>query len=86
MSQSFISTSAQVPLLNTTANRLNIVSDAFTSKKQRDRHRMVYALLQDELNRPGGIHALQLRTQTTEEENNKGGRKDDIVAHIKDQE
>ena len=32
------------------------------------RHRMVYALLQDEMQRPGGIHALQLRTRTLEEE------------------
>jgi BolA protein len=32
------------------------------------RHRMVYALLKEELDRPGGIHALQLRTKTPEEE------------------
>jgi BolA-like protein 1 len=29
---------------------------------------MVYALLKEELDRPGGIHALQLRTKTPEEE------------------
>ena len=29
---------------------------------------MVYALLKDELERAGGIHALQLRTRTLEEE------------------
>lgn len=29
---------------------------------------MVYALLKDELERAGGIHALQLRTRTPEEE------------------
>ena len=32
------------------------------------RHRMVYALLKDELEMEGGIHALQLRTRTVEEE------------------
>lgn len=29
---------------------------------------MVYALLKDEMSREGGIHALQLRTRTPEEE------------------
>jgi BolA protein len=29
---------------------------------------MVYALLKDELAQAGGIHALQLRTRTTQEE------------------
>lgn len=32
------------------------------------RHRMVYSLLKEEMERPGGIHALQLRTRTLEEE------------------
>lgn len=32
------------------------------------RHRMVYGLLKDEMAREGGIHALQLRTRTPEEE------------------
>ena len=32
------------------------------------RHRMVYALLDEELKREGGIHALQLRTKTPEEQ------------------
>lgn len=32
------------------------------------RHRMVYALLKDEMEREGGIHALQLRTKTPAEE------------------
>ena len=48
--------------------RLNIVSEAFTSKMQPARHRMVYALLNEEIKRDGGIHALQLRTKTPEEE------------------
>lgn len=47
---------------------LDIISAAFASKSQPARHRMVYALLKDELERPGGIHALQLRTKTPEEE------------------
>lgn len=32
------------------------------------RHRMVYAILKEELDQEGGIHALQLRTKTPEEE------------------
>jgi stress-induced morphogen len=48
--------------------RVFITSEAFRSKLQPARHRMVYALLQDELKREGGIHALQLRTRTPEEE------------------
>lgn len=49
--------------------RLIITSEAFKAKMQPARHRMVYALLKDELNREGGIHALQLKTRTQEEEN-----------------
>lgn len=48
--------------------RLVITSEAFQSKLQPARHRMVYALLKEELERAGGIHALQLRTRTLEEE------------------
>jgi len=48
--------------------RLVITSDAFSSKMQPARHRMVYALLRDEMAQEGGIHALQLRTLTPEEE------------------
>ncbi|CAM1504741.1 Fc.00g023320.m01.CDS01 [Cosmosporella sp. VM-42] len=48
--------------------RLVITSDAFNSKMQPARHRMVYALLRDEMAQEGGIHALQLRTLTPEEE------------------
>jgi stress-induced morphogen len=32
------------------------------------RHRMVYSLLKEEMAREGGIHALQLRTRTPEED------------------
>ncbi|KAL2154975.1 hypothetical protein VTH82DRAFT_3651 [Thermothelomyces myriococcoides] len=48
--------------------RLVITSEAFRSKMQPARHRMVYSLLKDEMQREGGIHALQLRTMTPEEE------------------
>lgn len=47
---------------------VTIVSDEFKGKMQPARHRMVYGLLNDELKREGGIHALQLRTKTPEEE------------------
>jgi stress-induced morphogen len=47
---------------------VNIVSDAFQSKMQPARHRMVYALLDEDIKREGGIHALQLRTKTPDEE------------------
>ncbi len=49
-------------------SRLVIVSEAFKSKMQPARHRMVYSLLKEEMEKAGGIHALQLRTQTPEEE------------------
>ena len=48
--------------------RLVITSEAFASKMQPARHRMVYALLDEELKREGGIHALQLKTRTPEED------------------
>ncbi|KAF7506385.1 hypothetical protein GJ744_011851 [Endocarpon pusillum] len=54
--------------------RLNIVSHVFQSKMQPARHRMVYAILREELDRPGGIHALQLRTKTPEEDEKQQSR------------
>ena len=48
--------------------RLVITSGAFRSKMQPARHRLVYSLLKDEMAKEGGIHALQLRTMTPEEE------------------
>lgn len=51
-----------------TISRLVIISDVFASKMQPARHRMVYALLRDEMALEGGIHALQLKTLTPEEE------------------
>lgn len=50
------------------ATRVNIVAEAFKSKMQPARHRMVYTLLKDEMAAEGGIHALQLKTRTPEEE------------------
>ncbi|RKF62107.1 UV-induced protein uvi31 [Erysiphe neolycopersici] len=46
--------------------RLIITSDEFRSKTQPTRHRMVYALMKEELAN-GSIHALQLETRTPEE-------------------
>ncbi|KAK4202470.1 bola protein [Triangularia verruculosa] len=48
--------------------RVIITSEAFRSKMQPARHRLVYSLLKDEMARENGIHALQLRTMTPEEE------------------
>lgn len=48
--------------------RIVIVSEAFQSKIQPARHRMIYNLLKEEMSKEGGIHALQLRTRTPMEE------------------
>ena len=48
--------------------KVTLVSEAFRSKPQMARHRMIYALLKDELQAEGGIHALELTTRTPEEE------------------
>ena len=48
--------------------RVVISSAEFGGKPQIARHRVVNALLKEELEREGGIHALQLRTLTIEEE------------------
>lgn len=45
--------------------RIEIVSAAFAGKSRVERHRMVNALLADEL--AGPVHALQLATLTPEE-------------------
>ncbi|KAJ5109629.1 hypothetical protein N7532_002274 [Penicillium argentinense] len=47
---------------------VTITSAEFEKKMQPARHRMVYALLKEEMAREGGIHALQLRTKTPAEE------------------
>ncbi|KAF2110364.1 bola protein [Lophiotrema nucula] len=48
--------------------RVEIISEAFKSKPLVARQRMVNALFKDEMSREGGIHALQLKTRTPEEE------------------
>ena len=48
--------------------RIVISSAQFQGKPQIARHRAVNALLKEELEREGGIHALQMRTLTLEEE------------------
>jgi len=48
--------------------RLVITSAAFVAKVQPARHRIIYALLKDELAREGGIHSLQLKAMTPQEE------------------
>ena len=52
-----------------TSNRLVIVSSMFEGKAQPARHRLIYGLFKEEMAAPGGIHAVQLRTLTPEEEN-----------------
>ncbi|KAH0836178.1 BolA domain protein [Fonsecaea pedrosoi] len=56
---------------------LDITSPSFQAKPQPARHRMIYSLLKEELDRPGGIHALQLRTKTPEEVERELARKKD---------
>ncbi|PNS14257.1 hypothetical protein CAC42_6770 [Sphaceloma murrayae] len=48
--------------------RVNIASEVFKGKMQPARHRLVYGLLKDEMAAEGGIHALQLKTRTPEED------------------
>ena len=54
--------------------RLVVTSEAFKAKMQPARHRMIYTLLKEELEREGGVHALQLKTQTPEEEKRRAER------------
>jgi BolA protein len=44
---------------------LEIISQAFEGKNPVQRHRMVYGLLQEELD--NGVHALALKTKTPAE-------------------
>ncbi|EHA53829.1 hypothetical protein MCOR27_004690 [Pyricularia oryzae] len=48
--------------------RLVVTSEQFRSKNQPARHRAIYSLLKDEMAKEGGIHALQLKTMTPEED------------------
>ena len=45
--------------------RISVASARFSGKGRVERHRMVYALLADEIAQ--GVHALALRTQTPDE-------------------
>ncbi|ODQ64485.1 bola-like protein, partial [Nadsonia fulvescens var. elongata DSM 6958] len=47
--------------------RIEIVSDEFVGKANPARHRLIYSLLEDEMARNNGIHALQLKTKTPQE-------------------
>ncbi|PFH62640.1 hypothetical protein XA68_12714 [Ophiocordyceps unilateralis] len=60
--------------------RLVITSNAFESKSSQARHRMVYALLRDEMAQENGIHAIQLKTMTPEEEDRLQQQKRDKAA------
>ena len=53
--------------------RLLVTSAQFEGKRLAARHRMVHALLRDEMAREGGIHALQLKTLTPEEDREAAG-------------
>lgn len=48
--------------------RLVITSTEFQGKTQIKRHRLVNELLKEDMAREGGIHALQLKTMTPEED------------------
>lgn len=53
--------------------RLVVTSGHFRDKTQIRRHRLVNELLREDLSRDGGIHALQLRTMTPEEDERRSG-------------
>lgn len=46
--------------------RLEVISDAFVGKNMPARHRLIYKLLEDELQNRG-LHALQMVTKTVSE-------------------
>ncbi len=64
----YVSRGSSLSIHATDYCRVYITSDEFKSKLNPARHRMVYALLKDEMAAEGGIHALQLRTRTVEED------------------
>ena len=45
--------------------QLKIISDDFKGKKLTDRHKIIYKILENELN--AGLHALAIKALTTEE-------------------
>lgn len=50
------------------------------------RHRMVYALLRDEMAAENGIHALQLRTLTPDEEDRQLEKKRAQEAQVEEEQ
>lgn len=54
--------------------RLVIVSNEFEGTRQIQRHRVVNQLLKEELAREGGIHALQIKALTPEEEEKRAAQ------------
>lgn len=62
--------------------RVVITSNAFKGKTQPARHRMVYGLLKEEMSKEGGIHALQLRTRTEEEEQRESKKAADVQGEM----
>ncbi|KAJ0114450.1 hypothetical protein J7T55_010840 [Diaporthe amygdali] len=54
--------------------RLVIVSKEFEGSRQIQRHRMVNQLLKEEMAREGGIHALQVKALTPEEEEKRAAQ------------
>lgn len=57
--------------------RVVITSEKFEGKMQAARHRMVYALLKEEMAREEGIHALQLKTRTVAEEERERAKEEE---------
>lgn len=55
--------------------RVIISSDKFAKLPLIKRHRMVNELLNGELSREGGVHALQLKTMTPEEDQKQEEKK-----------
>lgn len=55
--------------------RIVMSSDKFSKLPLIKRHRMVNELLHGELSREGGVHALQLKTMTPEEDEKQAQKK-----------
>ena len=60
--------------------RIDVVSYEFAGRRQPARHRMVYTLLKEELEKEGGIHALQLKTKTPVEWEKEAAKKEKEAA------
>lgn len=60
-----------LPPQKLSTRRLVITSSEFAGKTLVQRHRLVNKILEDDMARENGIHALQLRTLSPEEEEGK---------------